>query len=334
MGSQGGRHHRSSGHYQPGKAKRVLSRAYTSPITLGIIAGYAVGKPFGVSFASAIVAKLTRGRFRPPVGWASVLCGGALAGIGFTVPLLVAALAFKGAELEEAKIGVLTVALWSAFASWLVVLVTTRLPKPLRIRALLGKSDVIVDLTDPVDVRHHIRGPGNAPVTVVEYGDLECPYCGQAEPVIRELLANFGDLRYVWRHLPLTDVHPYAQFAAEASEAASAQGAFWPMHDLLLEHQGELRIDDLTRYAQQLGLDIDRFTEDLRTRQWSDRVAADVESADLSGVAGTPSFFVNGQRHSGAYDIGALSRAARTARARAAISTSARQRDRQPVPGN
>ena len=219
----------------------LLSRAFTSPVTLGIFIGYSVGKPFGVTFISAVVPRLTRGRFRPPVGWASVLCGGTLAGIGFTVPLLIAALAFSGPQLEEAKIGVLTAAIWSALATWLVVLATGRFPKPLRARALLGRSEVIVDLAEPVDRgRDHIRGPAGAPVTLVEYGDFECPYCGQAEPVVRELLAGFGDLRYVWRHLPLSDVHPRAPLAAEASEAAAAQGAFWPMHDILLDHQAKL----------------------------------------------------------------------------------------------
>ena len=102
-------------------------------------------------------------------------------------------------------------------------------------------------------------------MTVVEYGDFECPYCGQAEPVVRELLADFGDVRYVWRHLPLTDVHPHAQLAAEAAEAAAAQGAFWPMHDLLLDHQGALTARDLIRYAGQLDLDPNQFRDDLRT---------------------------------------------------------------------
>ncbi len=297
-----------------------LSRAYTSPITLGIVVGYLVGKPVGVTVTSALGTRMTGGRLRPPVGWAAVVGGGTLAGIGFTVSLLIASLAFKGAELEEAKLGVLTAALGSALLTWLLFLVTTRLPRPLRVRALLGRSAVIVDLADPVDVeRDHVRGPADAPVTLVEYGDFECPYCGQAEPIIRELLTDFGDLRYVWRHLPLGDVHPQAQLAAEASEAAAAQGAFWHMHDLLLDHQGALGPKALIRYAERLGLDVDRFTDELRAHIWSDRVAADVESADVSGVAGTPSFFINGQRHAGAYDIDTLSRAVRTARARAAI---------------
>ena len=266
-----------------------LSRASTSPITLGIAVGYVVGKPLGVMVTSVLVTRMTRGRLRPPVGWAAVLGGGTLAGIGFTVSLLIASLAFRGAALEEAKLGVLTAALGSALLTWLLFLVTARLPKPLRVRALLGRSEVIVDLAEPVDLdRDHVRGPAQAPVTLVEYGDFECPYCGQAEPSIRKLLADFGDLRYVWRHLPLSDVHPRAQLAAEASEAAAAQGAFWQMHDLLLDHQGELGPKDLIRYAGQLGLDVDRFTNQLRAQTWRDRVAADVESADVSGVAGTP----------------------------------------------
>ena len=133
------------------------------------------------------------------------------------------------------------------------------------------------------------------------------------------MLADFGDLRYVWRHLPLTDVHPRAQLAAEASEAAAAQGAFWPMHDLLLEHQDNLAPKDLMRYAEELGLDVKSFADDLRNHRWGERVAADVESADVSGVAGTPTFFVNGQRQMGAYDLATLGRAVRTARAQADI---------------
>jgi len=180
---------------------------------------------------------------------------------------------------------------------------------------------VIIDLAAPVDQRRdHIRGPKAAPVTVVEYGDFECPFCGRAEPAIRELLAGFGDVRYVWRHLPLTDVHPHAQLAAEAAEAAAAQGAFWEMHDMLLRHQDALRPADLAGDAAALGLDVERFTRDLRKHTHASRVAEDVDTADLGSVSGTPTFFVNGQRHYGAYDIGSLSQAVRTARAVAAIA--------------
>jgi Na+/H+ antiporter NhaA len=297
-----------------------LSKAYTSPITLGIAIGYVVGKPAGIMAVSALVNRTTRGRLRPAVGWMSVLGGGTLAGMGFTVSLLVASVAFTGLQLREATLGVLTAAIGAALLTWLVFQITGRLPSPLRTRALLGQSPAIVDLADPVDTdRDHIRGRAEAAVTLVEYGDLECPYCGQAEAVIRELLTDFGDLRYVWRHLPLTDVHPRAEMAAEASEAAAAQGAFWVMHDLLLEHQNELAPKDLIRYADELGLDVKSFAEDLSKHRWAERVAADVESADLSGVAGTPTFFVNGQRQMGAYDLATLSRAVRTAREQADI---------------
>ena len=297
-----------------------LAHAYTSPITLGIIVGYVAGKPIGVTGMAALVTKLTGGRLRPPVGWAAVLGAGTIAGIGFTVSLLIASVAFTGNALREATLGILTAAVASALLSWSVFFVTTRLPGPARARVLLGRSEIIVDLADPVDPEHdHMRGPAEAPVTLVEYGDFECPFCGQAEPVIRELLTDFGDLQYVWRHLPLSDVHPHAQLAAEASEAAAAQQAFWPMHDLLIDHQDKLAAKDLIGYARQLGLDVDQFTDELRTHAWRDRIAADVESADLSGVAGTPSFFVNGHRQTGPYDIATLSRAVRTARARATI---------------
>jgi protein-disulfide isomerase len=155
---------------------------------------------------------------------------------------------------------------------------------------------------------------------VVEYGDFECPFCGRAEPVVRELLADFADVRYVWRHLPLSDVHPNAELAAEASEAAAAQGAFWEMHDLLLDHQGDLRPRDLMAYAERLGLDAERFREDLRRGVGTGKIEADVDSADRSGVTGTPTFFVNDRRHDGAYDIETLSATVRAAGAHSLIA--------------
>ncbi|MER7132951.1 Na+/H+ antiporter NhaA [Streptosporangium saharense] len=298
----------------------LLGRAVTSPVTIGVLLGYVLGKPVGITGTAWLVTRLSGGRLRPPVGWAAVVCGGTIAGIGFTVSLLVATIALRGPRLEEAKAGVLAAALCASTLTWLLSRATTLLPKPLRIRALLGTSESIVDLVAPVDPRRdHVRGPQDAPVTLVEYGDFECPYCGQAEPVVRDLLAGFGDLRYVWRHLPLNDVHPRAQLAAEAAEAAAAQGAFWPMHDRLLAHQDDLRPRDLVGHAEALGLDVERFRRDLQEHAGAARIAEDVDTADLSGVSGTPTFFVNGRRHQGAYDIATLSRAVRLARARAAI---------------
>ena len=199
------------------------------------------------------------------------------------------------------------------------------LPTRVRARQIGATPEDILDLSDDVDpARDHIRGPDDAPVTLVEYGDFECPYCGQAEAVIRELLASHGDeVRYVWRHLPLQDVHPNAQLAAEAAEAAAAQGRFWEMHDLLLDHQGELSPTDLEGYARQLGLDAERVMEELRRREHSSRVSVDVASADESGVSGTPTFFVNGRRHYGAYDIATLTDTVKAARRRARLTAAA-----------
>jgi protein-disulfide isomerase len=230
-------------------------------------------------------------------------------------------------QLAEAKVGVLSAAICASALTWVVFRLATLLPKRLRLRLLLGTAQSVIDLAVPADPeRDHIRGPARAPVTLVEYGDLECPYCGQAEPVIRELLADYGDLRYVWRHLPLTDVHPHAQLAAEATEAAAAQGKFWEMHDQLLDHQGALNARDLVRYAAEVGLNVERFTRDMRKHAGEAKIAADVDSADLSGVSGTPTFFINGRRHHGAYDIETLAAAVRTARARALIESAPRLR--------
>jgi Na+/H+ antiporter NhaA len=298
-----------------------LARAYTSPVTLGIGFGYLVGKPVGTAGCAWLVTRLSHGRLRPPVGWGAVVGAGTVAGIGFTVSLLIASLALTGVDLAEAKLGILSAAVCATGLTWIVFRAVNRLPTRPRLRALLGTAEVITDLVVPVDDgRDHIRGPEKAPVTVVEYGDFECPYCGLAEPTVRELLRDFGDVRYVWRHLPLTDVHPHAQLASEAAEAAARQDAFWEMHDLLLEHQGALTVRDLIGYASELGLNTERFTADLRKHAGAARVAEDTDSADLSGVSGTPTFFVNGMRHYGAYDIETLSKAVKLALARAKIS--------------
>jgi Na+/H+ antiporter NhaA len=299
-----------------------LAQAYTSPVTLGILVGYVAGKPAGTVGAAWLLTRISRGRIRPSAGWAAVTGAGAIAGIGFIVSLLIASLAFHGSQLAEAKVGILSAALCASGLGWAVFRVTALLPKPLRLRALLGTAETITDLAVPVDPeRDHIRGPDRAPVTMVEYGDFECSYCGRAEPVVRELLAGSGNLRYVWRHLPLTDVHPHALLAAEAAEAAAAQGKFWQMHDYLLDHQSALTASDLIRYAGEAGLDTGRFTADLRDQAGQAKIAADIDSADLSGVSGTPTFFINGKRHHGAYDIATLSDAVRTARAQTLINS-------------
>jgi protein-disulfide isomerase len=297
----------------------LLGDAVKSPVTLGIFLGYIVGKPLGIIAGAWLASRL--GRLRLALSWPTISGGAAVAGIGFTISLLISSMAFEGQQLEEAKLGLLGAAVLSSLVGWTVFRVIARLPEPVRARQLIGTAEELVDLSDHVDPdRDHIRGPEDAPVTLVEYGDYECPYCGQAEVVIRELLDSFGDdLRYVWRSLPLNDVHPHAQMAAEAAEAAAAQGAFWPMHDSLLDRPDQLTALDLTRRAEELGLDIERFWDELRGREHAARVAQDVASADASGVAGTPTFFINGRRHEGAYDIGTLTEAVQKARARARL---------------
>jgi Na+/H+ antiporter NhaA len=300
---------------------KFLAQAYTSPLTLGIILGYLVGKPLGTAGCAWLVTKLTHGRMRPPVGWGAVAGAGTVAGIGFTVSLLIASLALTGDTLAQAKLGILSAVLAAAALTWVTFTLVNRLPARARFRALLGTAEAITDLVVPVDPdRDHIRGPEESLVTLVEYGDFECPYCGMAEPAVRELLRDYGEIRYVWRHLPLNDVHPDAQLAAEAAEAAGKQGAFWEMHDLLFEHQDALHPRDLVGYAGSLGLDTARFAADLRKHAGRAHVEEDLESADLSNVSGTPTFFVNGKRHYGAYDIESLKKAVKLAKARALIS--------------
>jgi Na+/H+ antiporter NhaA len=298
-----------------------LGHALTSPVTLGVVVGSVLGKPLGVIGGTWLVSRLGGGRARPPVGWGALSGGGTIAGIGFTVSLLIASVAFKGEQLQDAKLGVLLAAVCASLLTWLVFRATAMLPKSRQALALLGTSASIIDLQVPVEPgRDHIRGPEQALVTVVEYGDFECPYCGRAEPVMRELLRDFGDVRYVWRHLPLNDVHPHAQQAAEAAEAAAAQGAFWAMHDRLVGHQQELGRAELMAHAAAVGIDIGLFADTLRHHAGAARIAEDVDGADLSGVTGTPTFFVNGHRHYGSFDVDALAAAVQTARARALVA--------------
>src|SRR3954469_22195076 len=307
----------------------LLSRGASSPITLGILFGYVIGKPLGITLAANLGLRLRLGP--PALSQPAIVGVGVVAGIGFTVALLISSLAFTGPALEEAKLGILATTVVAFVGGWGAFRLIARLPTSIRARQVAATVDDIVDLADDVDpARDHVRGGEDAPVTLVEYGDYECPYCGQAEVVVRELLRQFGDdLRYVWRHLPLSDVHPHAQLAAEAAEAAAGQGAFWAMHDTLISHQDALRPSDLRRYAVELGLDANRFWDELGRHVYRQRVGDDVASADAGGVAGTPSFFVNGRRHDGAYDIATLSATVRAARARAvALRRHAAPRDR------
>jgi Na+/H+ antiporter NhaA len=304
----------------------LLRDAAGSPITLGIFFGYVVGKPLGILLGGRLMAFIWPGPVPIALTWPVRVGAAAVCGIGFTISLLIANIVFEGAQLEQAKVGVLASAGAAALGSWLVFSVVRRLPPEVRARQLARTSADLVDLAEDIDpARDHIRGPVDAPVTLLEYGDYECPYCSVAEVAIREVLAEFGDdLRYVWRHLPLNDVHRSAQMAAEAAEAAAAQGEFWPMHDLLISDPDELDPDDVDRYAEQIGLDRDRLWDDIRRHVHVGRVADDVASADASGVAGTPTFFINGRRHEGAYDVDTLTAAIAAAQRRALVASVAR----------
>jgi protein-disulfide isomerase len=304
---------------------KLFDDAVSSPITLGILFGYVVGKPLGVMAGSWLATRPALHGPRSPLSGPLLVAGGACAGVGFTVSLLISSLAFTGEQLDEARLGTIASVVVAPVLAWAIFAVVRRLPQPVRARQIGRTAESILDLSDDVDPeRDHIRGPDDAPVTLLEYGDFECEYCGQAEQVIRELLSSRGaDVRYVWRHLPLNDVHPHAQLATEAAEAAAAQGKFWEMYDMLLANQDELEPRDLAGYARELGLDVDRFVDELRRREYTPRVLEDVRSADESGVSGTPTFFINGRRHYGVYDIDTLTEAVQSAKNRALLAAKA-----------
>jgi protein-disulfide isomerase len=156
----------------------------------------------------------------------------------------------------------------------------------------------------PVGPRDHIRGPKDAPVTLVEYGDYQCPYCGEAHPIVKSLLdLEPNAIRFVFRNFPITTIHPHAELAAEAAEAAGAHGKFWQMHDWIYEHQDSIAQDDLLAAAALLDLDVDRFDADLTGHRYEKKVREDFMSGVRSGVNGTPTFFINGARHDGGYQL-------------------------------
>jgi protein-disulfide isomerase len=162
-------------------------------------------------------------------------------------------------------------------------------------------------LVPPVNERDHTLGRASAPVSLVEYGDYECPFCGAAQPNVREVLRIAGDtILFAFRHFPLGEIHPHARLAAEAAEAAGAQGRFWDMHEMLYANQRALAPADLLAYAAAIGLDTDRFSEDLELHRYAPVVSEHFLSGLRSGVNGTPTFFVNGLRHDGAYEVQSL----------------------------
>ena len=291
----------------------LLADALGSPVTWGIVLGLVVGKFVGIGVSALGGARLGLGALPQGVGPGQVLGGAALSGIGFTVSLLIVGLAFEDPVLaDEATVGVLLALVLATALGWLVF----------RLAAVLhGETTASLPmvLDRPVDPEtDHVLGRPDAPLTLVEYADFECPFCARATGVAAQVRAHFGDdLRYVLRHLPLPDLHPHAELAAAAAEAAGAQGCFWQMHDELFAHQDALTRDCLAGYAADLGLDVTRFLVDLDDPALVERVRADVASAEASGARGTPTFFVGTRRHVGPYDAATLIRELETTRSAA-----------------
>ena len=171
----------------------------------------------------------------------------------------------------------------------------------------MSRRDNRAHLTVPVGPRDHATGPQDAPVTLVEYGDFQCPHCGRAYPIVKDIVRTLGaNLRFVFRNFPLTRIHPEAEHAAEAAEAAGGQGAYWPMHDRLFERQFALDDDHLIEYATELGLNAERIRGELEAGTHGPRVRDDFMSGVKSGVNGTPTFFINGVRYDESWDRDSL----------------------------
>ncbi|MFF8637257.1 Na+/H+ antiporter NhaA [Streptomyces pilosus] len=282
----------------------VLTNALGSSLTWAVVVGLVAGKTIGIWGGAAFGTRFGLGRLPTGVAPGHVLGGGALSGLGFTVSLLIVQLAFDDPGVRaEATVGVLLAAVFATVLGWIVFHLAA---------VLKGQTDADLPryLDRPVDPdRDHILGPPEAPLTLVEYGDFECPFCARATGVTKELRERFGDrFRYVFRHLPLPDVHPHSELAARAAVAADAQGRFWRMHDLLYQHQDELEYEDTAGYAAELGLDVEKFLRDLDAEETAERVRADAASAEASGVRGAPTFFIGNRRHTGPYDAETLAR--------------------------
>lgn len=280
----------------------TLRAAATSPVTLGVVAGLVLGKLAGIVLGAGLAVRLRLGNLAPGLTGLPLAGGAALSGIGFTISLFIVDLAFTEDRLaDQARIGVLAASVLATLLGVaLLRLSYSRRPREAARPALLDP---------PVDpARDHVRGPADAPLTLVAFGDFAAPFRGWG--AIHELRERFGDrLRYVFRHAPQNDVHAQAQLAAEAAEAAGAQGRFWEMHDRMFDARGRLYPTDLLEHAGALGLDVPRFARDLGSRRYARHVRHDLESARASGYTGTPTFFVNGRRHTGPHDADTLAAA-------------------------
>ncbi|MGN5236573.1 Na+/H+ antiporter NhaA [Rhodococcus sp. SJ-3] len=287
---------------------QTVSDALRSPITWGVILGLVLGKLVGITAATAVFSRLRPGALQPGLTLSQISGGAALAGIGFTISLFIVDLAFESPDAaNDARIGVLVAAVLATGLGWVLFRRSDHRRPPEGVTGLV--------LLRPVDPdRDHLRGSVDAPLTLVEYGDFECPFCSEATGSIREVHGHFGnELRYVFRHLPLDEVHPHARFAAEAAEAAGVQDRFWEMHDHLFAHSDALTEDEIYEHAEQLGLDMERFAEDLRLGRYRHRVEDDDLDAASSDVHGTPTFYIGATGsdltlHTGPFDAATLIR--------------------------
>ncbi len=279
--------------------------ALQSPLTWGIIAGLVIGKFIGITGATWFMQRTGLGQLAPGGTLRRVAGGAALSGIGFTISLFIVDLAItEPARQDQARIGVLLASLIAFLAGWAIFRISDWVAPP---------EPVGLKLVRPVDPdRDHLRGKPDAPLTLVEYGDYECPFCSRATGAIDEVRAHFGDeLRYVWRHLPLERVHPRAFDAARAAEAAGLQGKYFEMGKMLFANQDDLEWSDIYRYANTIGLDLERFDHDVRIdpSKVLHRVQDDAQDAELMDLNSTPTFFVNGKRLKGPWDSASLIRA-------------------------
>jgi Na+/H+ antiporter NhaA len=279
--------------------------ALQSPLTWGTVVGLVVGKFIGITGATWFMRRTGMGQLAPGLTLRRVAGGAALSGIGFTISLFIVDIAIsEPARQDQARIGVLVASVVAFVAGWAIFRITDWVSPP---------EPVGLKLIRPVDPeRDHIRGDPRAPLTLVEYGDYECPFCSRATGGIDEVVEHFGDrLRYVWRHLPLERVHPRAFDAARAAEAAGLQGKYFEMGKVLFAHQDDLEWSDIYRYANAIGLDLERFDQDVRVHPTKvlHRVLDDAQDAELMDLNSAPSFFVNGTRHRGPWDSASLIRA-------------------------
>lgn len=286
----------------------TLADAVVSPLTWGVVAGLVVGKFIGITGATALVRRLGLGRLAPGLTMARIAGGAALSGIGFTIALFIVALAIDDPEAQDlARVGVLAASVIAFLLGWAILSIGDRVQPPVPVGARLVR---------PVDVeRDHFKGRPDAPYTLVEYGDFECPFCSRATGSIDAVRAHFGeDVRWVFRHLPLEAVHSHAKESAQAVEAAALQGRFLDMALRLFEHQDHLTTEDLFEHARALGLDMDRFAEDLRSPAVVRRVDDDLLDAEMMDLHSTPTFFIGDERHKGPYDSATLIRALESSR--------------------